>query len=78
MLYYSPTVPVIAEATTPNIDCGIGSSATADYTTLFDDLPGETTGFYNSVNTATYGQQTSPQLWASGSGNRYLNMSIKD
>lgn len=67
-----------ATATTPNIDCGIGSSATTDYTNLFNDLPGETIGFYNSVNTATTGNQTSPILWQSGSGNRYLNMSIKD
>jgi hypothetical protein len=65
-----------ATATTPNIDCGIGSSATTDYTTLFDDLPGETVGFYNSLVT-TPGAQTVPQLWASGSGNRYLNHSIK-
>ena len=66
-----------ATATSPNIDCGIGSSATTDYVTLFDDLPGETIGFYNSL-IATPGTQTVPQLWASGSGNRYLNMSIKD
>jgi hypothetical protein len=65
-----------ATATSPNIDCGIGSSATTDYTTLFDDLPGETVGFYNSLVT-TPGAQTVPQLWASGSGNRYLNHSIK-
>ncbi len=66
-----------ATATSPNIDCGIGSSATTDYTTLFDDLPGETIGFYRST-IATPGTQTVPQLWESGSGNRYLNMSIKD
>ena len=66
-----------ATSTSPNIDCGIGSSATTDYTTLFDDLPGETVGFYTSTIT-TPGAQTVPQLWASGSGNRYLNMSIKD
>jgi hypothetical protein len=66
-----------ATSTTPNIDCGIGSSATTDYTTLFDDLPGETIGFYKST-VATPGAQTVPQLWASGSGNRYLSMSIKD
>ena len=65
-----------ATATAPNIDCGIGSSATTDYTTLFDDLPGETIGFYTSTVT-TPGTQTVPQLWASGSGNRYLNLSIK-
>jgi hypothetical protein len=65
-----------ATATTPDLDCGIGSSATTDYTTLFDDLPGETIGFYTST-IATPGAQTVPQLWASGSGNRYLNMSIK-
>jgi len=69
-------VSTAATATSPNIDCGIGSSATTDYTTLFDDLPGETIGFYNSA-IATPGIQTVPQLWASGSGNRYLNMSIK-
>ncbi|MFA5408440.1 MAG: right-handed parallel beta-helix repeat-containing protein [Bacilli bacterium] len=66
-----------ATATTPNIDCGIGSSATTDYTTLFDDLPGETIGFYRSTITIP-GAQSVPQLWESGSGNRYLNMSIKD
>jgi hypothetical protein len=66
-----------ATSTEPNIDCGIGSSATTDYTTLFDDLPGETAGYYKSTVT-TPGAQTVPQLWASGSGNRYLNMSIKD
>jgi hypothetical protein len=66
--------------TTPNatIDSGIGSSSTTDYATLFENVDCETSGFYNSVNTATVGKQTSPQLWASGSGNRYLNMSIKD
>jgi hypothetical protein len=66
-----------AAATSPNIDCGIGNSATADYTTLFDDLPGETVGFYNSL-AGVPGTQTVPILWASGAGNRYLNMSIKD
>jgi hypothetical protein len=66
-----------ATATSPNIDCGIGSSATADYTNLFDDLPGETIGLYNS-KIATPGAQTQPILWQSGAGNRYLNMSIKD
>jgi hypothetical protein len=66
-----------ATATAPNIDCGIGSGATTDYTTLFDDLPGETIGFYRST-IATPGAQTVPQLWQSGAGNRYLNMSIKD
>lgn len=65
-----------ATATTPDIDCGIGSSATTDYATMFDDLPGETVGFYRSIIT-TPGTQTVPILWASGSGNRYLNMSIK-
>jgi hypothetical protein len=65
-----------ATATTPDIDCGIGNSATTDYTTLFDDLPGETIGYYTST-IATPGTQTVPQTWASGSGNRYLNMSIK-
>ena len=70
-------VSTTATATSPNIDCGIGSSPTTDYTTLFDDLPGETIGFYKST-LATPGTQTVPQLWATGSGNRYLNMSIKD
>jgi len=70
-------VSTAATATSPNIDCGIGSSATTDYTTLFDDLPGETIGYYTSTIT-TPGTQTVPQTWASGSGNRYLNMSIKD
>lgn len=66
-----------ATATTPNIDCGIGNSATTDYVTLFDDLPGETIGYYTST-IATPGTQTVPQTWNSGSANRYLNMSIKD
>lgn len=66
-----------ATATSPNIDCGIGSSATTDYTNLFDDLPGESIGLYNS-KVATPGTQTQPILWQTGAGNRYLNMSIKD
>ena len=66
-----------ATATSPNIDCGIGASATTDYVTLFDDLPGETIGLYNS-KIATPGTQTQPILWQTGAGNRYLNMSIKD
>lgn len=66
-----------ATSTEPNIDCGIGSSATADYVTLFQDLPGETVGLYNS-KIATPGAQTQPILWQTGTGNRYLNMSIKD
>lgn len=66
-----------ATATSPNIDCGIGSSPTTDYTNLFDDLPGETIGLYNS-KIATPGAQTQPILWQSGAGNRYLNMSMKD
>ena len=69
-------VSTAATATTPNIDCGIGASATTDYATLFDDLTGETVGFYTST-IAALGTQTAPQLWDSGSGNRYLNMSIK-
>jgi hypothetical protein len=70
-------VSTAATSTSPNIDCGIGNSATTDYATLFDDLPGETIGFYRST-IATPGTQTVPVLWESGSGNRYLNMSIKD
>jgi hypothetical protein len=70
-------VSTAATATTPNIDCGVGSSATTDYATLFDDLPGETIGFYLST-VATPGTQTVPILWSYGSGNRYLNFSIKD
>lgn len=66
-----------ATVTAPNIDCGVGSSATTDYTNLFDDLPGETIGLYNS-KIATPGTQTQPILWQTGAGNRYLNMSIKD
>ena len=61
----------------PVIDVGIGSSATADYTTLHDDVPCTTQGAYSSVNTPTTGKQTSPQVWMHGSGNRYLNHSIK-
>lgn len=73
-------ISTAAGDTTPNstIDSGIGSSATTDYTTLFEGVDCEVVGFYNSVNSATIGKQTVPQLWASGSGNRYLNMSIKD
>jgi hypothetical protein len=70
-------VSTAATATTPNIDCGIGSSATTDYVTLFNDLPGETIGYYTST-IATPGTQTVPQTWETGGGNRYLNMSIKD
>jgi hypothetical protein len=70
-------VSTAATSTSPNIDCGIGSGATTDYTNLFDDLPGETIGLYNS-KIATPGAQTQPILWESGAGNRYLNMSIKD
>jgi hypothetical protein len=69
-------VSTAATATSPNIDCGIGSSATTDYATMFDDLPGETIGFYKST-IATPGTQTVPVLWQSGAGNRYLNHSIK-
>ncbi len=65
-----------ATATSPNIDCGIGASATTDYNNLTDDLPGETIGFYKST-IATPGTQTVPILWQSGAGNRYLNHSIK-
>lgn len=73
----SSALPTGAATTSPNIDCGIGSSATTDYTNVFDDLPGETIGLYNS-KIATPGAQTQPILWRSGAGNRYLNMSIKD
>lgn len=66
-----------ATATAPNLDCGLGNSATTDYTNLFDDLPGETIGYYKST-VAVPGMQTLPLLWQSGAGNRYLNMSIKD
>lgn len=56
---------------------GIGSSATSDYATMFSVLPcdpGTTYPyFYNSIKTATYGVQTNPINWATGSGNRYLN-----
>ena len=70
-------VSVGATATTPNIDCGLGSSATTDYTNLTNDLPGETIGCYKST-IATPGTQTVPLIWTSGAGNRYLNHSIKD
>jgi hypothetical protein len=70
-------VSTAATATSPNIDCGIGSSATADYANLFDDLPGETVGNYLST-IATPGAQTQPVRWVTGASNRYLNMSIKD
>ena len=55
-------VSTAATATTPDIDCGIGSSATTDYANLFDDLPGETIGFYRSTAGAP-GTQTVPILW---------------
>lgn len=62
------------------LDSGIGSSATTDYTTLLANAPLNSTApvAYHSVHTATYGQQTTPLLWQTGAGNRYLNMSIKD
>lgn len=65
-----------ATSTEPNIDCGIGSSATADYNNLFDDLPGEIAGLYRST-AGTPGVQTTPIIWKGFSGNKYLNMSIK-
>lgn len=69
-----------ATSNAATLDSGIGSSATTDYTTLLANAPLNTTApvAYHSVHTATYGQQTTPILWKSGSGNRYLNMSIKD
>lgn len=76
ILYLDAHVETNATSTSPNIDIGVGASATADYTTLFDDLPGETAGLYRST-VATPGAQTLPILWKSGSGNRYLNASIK-
>jgi hypothetical protein len=70
------TVQASAAAT---MDCGIGSSATANYTTMIAALPiNQGTSypyFYDSRSfiTATYGTQTISINWATGSGNRYLN-----
>jgi hypothetical protein len=70
-------VSTAATATSPNIDCGLAANGTTDAATLFDDLPGETIGFYRSV-IATPGTQTVPVLWsADGTANHHLNMSIK-
>jgi hypothetical protein len=56
---------------------GVGSSATVDYATMFSVLPCDPGTsypyYYNSHYTATYGVQTDPIYWATGSGNRYLN-----
>jgi hypothetical protein len=56
---------------------GIGSSETTDYETMFNVLPCDNGTTYpylwNSTKTATYGVQTNPINWATGSGNRYLN-----
>ncbi|MFA5377842.1 MAG: hypothetical protein WC455_18975, partial [Dehalococcoidia bacterium] len=79
VLVLDETIYISTKATSgaPRLDCGIGSSATTDYTTVFDDITCETVGPYHSVNTATIGQQTSPILWQTGTGNRYFNHSIK-
>jgi hypothetical protein len=61
------------------MDAGIGSSATADYTTMIAALPinpgTSYPYFYSATKTATYGQMAaiSGINWATGSGNRYLN-----
>ncbi len=79
VLVLDETIYISTKATSgaPRLDCGIGSSATTDYTTVFDDITCETVGAYHSVNTTTIGKQTSPILWQTGTGNRYFNHSIK-
>jgi hypothetical protein len=79
VLVLDETIYISTKATSgaPRLDCGIGSSATTDYTTVFDDITCETVGPYHSTNTTTIGKQTSPILWQTGTGNRYFNHSIK-
>jgi hypothetical protein len=79
VLVLDETIYISTKATSgsPRLDCGIGSSATTDYTTVFDDITCETVGPYHSTNTTTIGKQTSPILWQAGTGNRYFNHSIK-
>ncbi len=79
VLVLDETIYISTKATSgsPRLDCGIGSSATTDYTTVFDDITCETVGPYHSVNTTTIGKQTSPILWQTAAGNRYFNHSIK-
>ena len=68
-----------ADADAPNIDADLNAANNSVAgLSLFDDLPGETTGYYLSTVAATGGKQTVPQLWGSGSGNRYLNIAITD
>ena len=61
------------------MDCGIGSSATNDYTTMLAALPinpgTSYPYYYSAARTAVYGQMALiPSInWTSGSGNRYLN-----
>jgi hypothetical protein len=59
------------------IIAGLNSSV-VDSTNLFSDLPCNTAApaFYRST-IAYVGSQTLPKVWKSGSGNRYLNVSIK-
>lgn len=65
------------DADAPNIDGDINAANNSvSGLSLFNDLPGETAGFYRS--TISPGTQTVPQLWASGSGNRYLNIAVTD
>ena len=56
---------------------GVGPSASADYETMLASLPTDVGTaypyFFNSIRTATYGKQSNPVNWATGSGNRYLN-----
>lgn len=64
-------------AASGTMDVGVGSSASADYNTMFNVLPCDNGTsypyFFNSLKTATYGVQTNPIYWNTGSGNRYLN-----
>lgn len=62
--------------------CGVGSDEATDYGAtsgqqFFDQMPvdlGTSPPYFrNSIHTATYGKQTNPVQWESGTGNRYLN-----
>ena len=59
------------------LNVGVGSSASGNYTNIFSALPCDVGAsppyFYGSTSTVTYGVQTNPVNWATGSGNRYLN-----
>jgi len=66
------------DADAPNIDADLNAANNSVAgLSLFDNLTGETAGYYLST-IATPGTQTVPQTWGSGSGNRYLNIAISD